>query len=97
MLQKVKINKKFFKKFDQTCHIVYCPHSHFAAHQPNEIVSFLAGPLMHCLAGLICIVHPAGCTMGCVHIAGCATGCKVSTHKQTTMTSLPSCSDVPIE
>ena len=63
---------KFF--FDQTCHIVYCPHSRLAARQPDDVVSVLAGPLKHRSAGLICIVHPTGCTTGCVHTAGCTTG-----------------------
>jgi len=34
-------------------------------------ISVLAGPLKRRLAGLICIVHPAGCTAGCVHTARC--------------------------
>ena len=50
-------------------HIVYCPRSCLAARQPDDVISVLAGPLMRRLAGLICIVHPTGCTTGCVHTA----------------------------
>ena len=49
--------------FDQTRrHIVCCPHSRLAARLPNDVISVLAGPLKRRLAGLICIVHPTGCT-----------------------------------
>ena len=46
-------------------HTIYCQHSRLAACQPNDIISVLAGPLKRRLAGLICIVHPTGCTTGC--------------------------------
>jgi len=35
------------------------------ARQPNDVISVLAGPLKCRLAGLICILHPTGCTTGC--------------------------------
>ena len=67
-----KINSEirilFLKKFDQTRHIVYCPHSRLAARQPNDVKSVLAGPLKRRLAAVICIVHPTGCTTGCVRL-----------------------------
>ena len=44
------------------------------ARQPIDVISVLAGPLKRRLAGLICIVHPTGCTTGCVHTAGCTAG-----------------------
>ena len=67
-----KLIKTIFKNFDQTRHIVYCPHSRLAGRQPNDVVSVLAGPLKRRLAALICIVlHPTGCTAGCGHTAGC--------------------------
>jgi len=70
----------YFKKyFDQTRHIVCCPHSRLAARQPNDVTGVLAGPLKRRLAGIICIVHPTGCTTGCVYTAGCTTGCKMLT------------------
>ena len=45
------------------------------ARQPNDVISVLAGPLKRRLAALICIVHPTGCTTGCVHPTGCTAGC----------------------
>ena len=66
MLPRVENKQEFFlKNFDQTRHIVYCPHSRLAARQPNDVISVLAGPLKRRLAGLIGIVHPTGCTTGC--------------------------------
>jgi len=67
MLSRVKVNKEtrmFFLNFDQTCHIVYCPHSRLAARQPDDVISVLVGPLKRRLAGLICmftqpVVQPA--------------------------------------
>jgi len=41
------------------------PHSRLAARQHNDATSVQAGPLKRRLAGLICIVHPTGCTTGC--------------------------------
>ena len=35
------------------------------ARQPIDVISVLAGPLKCRLAGLICILHPTGCTTGC--------------------------------
>jgi len=40
----------------------YCSHSRLAARQPNDVISVLDRPLKRRLAGLICIVHPTGCT-----------------------------------
>jgi len=61
MLPRVKKYTIFFN-FDQTRHIVCCPHSRLAAPQPNDVISVLAGPLKRRLAALMCIVHPTGCT-----------------------------------
>jgi len=55
MLPRAEINK----------YIVYCPHSRLAARQPDDVISVLAALLERRLAGLICIVHPTGCTAGC--------------------------------
>jgi len=57
------------KKIDQTRHIVYCPHIRLASRQPNDVTSVLAGPLNRRLAGLICTVHPTGCTTAVVEPA----------------------------
>jgi len=61
------MNKNFKKSIKRVTSS--CPHSRLAARQPNDVVSVLAGPLKRRLAALICIVHPTGCTTGCVHTA----------------------------
>jgi len=49
---------KLFKySFDQTRHIVCCLLWH------SDVINVLAGLFKRCLARLICIVHPTGCTM----------------------------------
>jgi len=50
---------------------LYFTASVYAASQANDVRGILAGPLKCRLAGLICILHPTGCTTGCVHTAGC--------------------------
>jgi len=78
---KNKLISQHLKKINQTHHIICCPYSRLAARQPNDVISVLAGPLKRCLAALICIVHPTGCTAGCVYTVtvGYTTGCKVET------------------
>ena len=85
-LRNPTLGNRVWATFAFTFYIAYCPHSRLAARQPYALISVLAGLLKRRLAGRICIVHPTGCTTGCVHTAGCITVCNVV--KLTLKTSL---------
>jgi len=56
--------KRFEYLFQQAYHIVYCPHSHLALTQWRHEHH---GCLKRRLTVIICIVHPRGCTAGCMN------------------------------